>query len=461
MNLCCGGSLAISNHEVLDIYLKIIECSALKCTKACSKYVTTMQNSLKTESFQNANRILSKILELFTLSLITSKDLKEVRDAFKKEKADEVILRITRIFTKLLTYYKQFEKNSSCFSSYHTVIYDLLHIVAKIPKDIKLKPCCGDVRRHEIHSLILSIFPLTSNLIANGTYSEKDAHIVDFYVNYLLRLCSEFVNCEKIGMTYRLSYNSVYNSVLYEIFKKNSQPMILKIAMYLPKIYEVIANLYIQMPQVEKERSQNPEALFDAVLQKSQPFKENCVSHIVKCYVQLMLFSMKHNESVSKNNKLVLKYINSLRNATRVMKEKYQGATHYIKEHHKKEFEAIISMSRLQTLEIISFSRYESNSNDNNVNLVGMIRTLFASPSLDLTDFAMTCTVITYEVVKNLETEQFICLNDKLYEYSKSLNEIKIEVSLALTTNFYFIYCRERDMLDKKFNEIEGKFDVF
>lgn len=246
----------IEAQDVFNAYASLMQEGTRKIPVACSQYAASMQLSLKTESHKNANEILQVILRTFSNTSVNANGLKAIRSAYKKHKTDENVQIVTRTLLFLLKEHKNYEITSDCFLAFHSLIYDLLHVVTKITDKKGVFPCCSDIKRHEIHSLLMRIFPFAENLINDDKYKAKEAAIVDFYINYAFQLCKE-IKCEEKNAIVFVTYSQIYNRVLYAItFKKQSivNPAIKEIS----KAFKVCISLYNMLTGEYLKKSTNP-----------------------------------------------------------------------------------------------------------------------------------------------------------------------------------------------------------
>lgn len=432
-----NATIEIKNSKVFEAYIAFVKYLSSINNEAASQYASLMNNSLKTDVYRSANNLLTTILRKMTKATITTEDFKELRDMYKKLKIDTDVLSITRILVLFMRKI-ELELTSQCFISFHTLVYDLLHVVSKNKDKDGIFSCCSDIKRHEIHSLIMCVLMQAEKMVRSKIFSSKEAKVVDFYINYSHQICRE-INCTKKQSTIKSSFDLIFKFI-YALLKTDDK-FILELIKEISKTFTKCIDHF----EMLDEKCENVQNSITTLLDFTGrlPHDENQASFIANCCTQLLAFQLKYQKDVN-----FLRYLILLRNAARKMK--LQSAVQFIiNEQMETKFD--VTMEYLQAMEINAISRFVKDE-DRTIQIGSIFKNLFMNENLDMKNFAIACQSLHEGILKIIDLEKFTKLNEKL---EKANVDNDVEVNLALAMNYYSLFYLEKETLAKKFAKVK------
>lgn len=249
------GKMNIAEDEAFLAYITLLSNVCVANPTGSNQFSAAIDSSLNKVEHKKANNILQKSLSLLAKELIQNKDLMEIRELFKKSDKSANVQKVALVISKIMRVQKRFEISSSCFAGYHALVYELLHVLAKVKNEANVYACCSDVKRHEIFMLVASIFPFVKTLVRENDFTVKEAKYLDFHLAYILQICNE-LNCDGKKKSVNMAYGHVYNTFYYMHPKRNDLMMVM--AQEIDKGIKSVFKIYELLTDEDKEKSENP-----------------------------------------------------------------------------------------------------------------------------------------------------------------------------------------------------------
>ena len=249
------ASLKISFDQVFHGYVSFINFSYSTNPAATFYFSLAMSDSISSEENKAANEILHKSLTLFSKDSVDAKALNAIQKLFKNNSGNASVQKVAVTLAKIMKRFSNYEASPECFSAYHTLVYELLHILAKIKNEANVYTCCSDVKRHEIFLLISSVFPLVLKIISTGKFTNQQAKSLNFHVTYILQVCNE-MKCEWKKKARFQAFCKIYNT-LYEIHG-HKEKIVAEMAFEVDKAIKSLFNAWNFLTDEDKKEAQNP-----------------------------------------------------------------------------------------------------------------------------------------------------------------------------------------------------------
>lgn len=173
------------------------------------------------------------------------------------------------------------------------------------------------------------------------------------------------------------------------------------------------------------------------------PYENKQAPYFANCYAQLLLFKLKIKDKSAGIVSKLLKDLYPLREAARKMN--LQGAAQYIA---KNNMDKDLSLDYIAAVEMNTVARY-TNSAEEQTQISGMFNNFCMIKNLDLNHFALACQALSSIGLDRIDMVRFEELTMKL----ESLDKLDLNISLALATNYYFLFYFEKDRNSKKIVE--------
>lgn len=382
------------------------------------------------------------------------KDLKTISSNCNHQKTAIFISRL------MANRVRSFEMTESCFVSYHKFVFNLFHILKSIKNEKGIISCCDDIKRHEVHSLIASIYTFATNLANAGIFSPYMGKLVHYHASYDMQLIDEF-KCESKEREKLLSYNRQYN-LLYEFSTKKS--LMPGNYHYVTELLKGLFKLWLSV-YASGASSAEPDLIAWKIFE--YPMDEASAIYSANGLASLLLYKKAMpaigDGDASKNlTKVLLKLMFSIRQSIKMMK--FETFAEFFKSKYYQDVgfstASDVSESELNLLEIIAIFRFEGcEGNEFIAKLFEKLCETTEDPLL----ISQASLAINDEVLKLLDVERFKKTNKNLEKFAKSSKVANLEVSIALAINNYNLYFYNCEIATKMFQNCyesvaEGKF---
>lgn len=440
-----------SFEAILRIFVYLLHygsCSE-KVVKMCQNFASKLAKLVTDEDQKECSEVLLITLNACCKSNIKESTLNDLYNLYMKftdSKGTILHQRTTSIVSKLLkSRISLFELTEDCFAAFHRLCNRMFFIFKNAKNKENVVPCCTDIKRHEIHSLIASIFRLAENFVTKNIFTAKIANYFLYHVRYDITICSD-LKCQSKNKELLSIFYSIY-AIVGE-FTRNPPSLQGSLMTKIDSCVKDMRELWLKIPSELKSTSVDVDLLalkiYDLPWDKTEA--AICANGIASLITNKEMLS----DDIKMRRKYQMKFMSSLR--TKVMLLAFPSATAFFRS--GKFVDSIKpSIVEIIQLEIGALSRYSSTRTEE----MGELFTELVKETKNPLLLAQSCQNISDAVMKTMDFKKITKMN-KLLEQEAARCAFNLEISLALALNNYSIYFMKSDEIANELKEGSVKY---
>ena len=403
-----------------------------------------LTRKIRKESTNDEHKLFLEILtlcfEAASKPIIDHVVLKNLAKSYLKCKdmtGDLVLQKITVLVSKILTHNMgKIEATLEGLCAYHILIVKFFHVFKDIKNKEGVIACCSDLKRHEVFTLILSVFPLVIKLASEGKFNASVARNLLYHLRYGVQIVKE-IKCEGKNQEMLKFWNRMYN-VIYEFVGKKD--MIVENIISLHECIKILFKLWIEIPRDLKTKSVAPENLIARIYQ--EPHEESSAKICANGLLSLINVALQNgvgyiNQS-RETKRSSMRSMETLRELLKIIK--FDTVSDFMQSKHFDDpkfggDDVKICEPELLLVEICAIARYAVNEKPE---IIAKLFTKLFKSTKDPKILAEACQCICDSTLKVMDINELLCAN-KLLEAAGN-KQFDMEISLALALNNYAIY---------------------
>lgn len=447
----------VSFEGILRIFIYLLhygKCSE-EIIKMCQNFTVKLTELVSNEDQKECSEILLITFNVCCESTINKSTFNELYNPYMKFIVPRGVVlhqRTAAIVSKLLkSRISQFELTEDCFAAFHRLCIRMFRIFKSAKDKEEIVQCCADIKRHESHGLIASIFRLAQRFTTEDIFTSKIASYFLYHVRYDITICSG-LKCQSRNKELLNIYYSIY-AIVGEFTRKTSL-LQGNLMTQMDSCVKILLELWIKIPSELK--SSGFEADLLALKIYDLPWNKTEAVICANGIASLITNKKMPNDDVKMRRKYQMKFMSSLR--TKVMMLDFPSAADFFRSvkfvDSNFNVESIKpSIVEIIQLEVGTLSRYCPTKTKE----VGKLFTELLKETENPLILAQSCQSINDYVIKTMDFEKIINLN-KLLKQEAERSAFNLEISLALALNNYWIYFMKSDVIANELKEGSDKY---
>jgi hypothetical protein len=406
--------------------------------KTSIKLTESLQDILTKNDHKSCNGILNKLFVMCSEGKFDAESIKILDSKhfkiYKTKDASLLIQRITMFASKFINMHiNKMEQSVECFSAFHYLTANFYQVFRTLESKVGTYPCCQDVKRHETHNMMITLYSYATKCVKNRKFSGTFAKQLIYHAAYDSQVCSE-IKCKEGKSLLWNTYNYVFNV----IFELNTQSSL--VSANIKETHELIKLLFKiwnSFTADDRKDCSDPYVLILNVYGDAS--SKSTAKYICNGLASLLYHILSNNTFVSASKeklKVIMKCMNTLHTSSKLLG--FKSATEFLE---SKDFEGPKFSSNQPApgetiaVEISAIFRYTPSTTSV---LIGELYSKLFQESKDPLLIAKASQSVTDVTVKTMNLDEFKKINKFLDKSLSSRHDI--EISLALALNNYSIY---------------------
>lgn len=422
------------------------------------KLTKAFDNLLTNDDQRNCNSLLMKVFKMCSAGTFSEAAFRDIHsNHFKKPKATQsdwhqkIVVKIAKLLSSKLAL---FEMSPGCFEVYQHLVVGFFYTFKTIPNREDSFTCCADVKRHESHNAIRSVYSLVVSLIKEGQFNEIVAKRLIYHAKYDTQICSD-LKCESKHNELLKTYSTLY-SVLFALHSDKS--IIHKYFNQIHDLLKILFKLWNSIPDDDKAANMpKPDALTLEIYAELK--REETAKISAKGLASLLIYQIRntgdYSSATKESKRLLMSSARALREATKQLK--FNSASEFIESDQFKDGDFSSNKRGLPVAEFIliemsSAFRYCPSG----VEAIGQLFGKLCAKTKDPRLLAEACQVINESTLKYIDAKVFRKVNELLEARAKKLLDLKefdVGNSLALALNNYSTYIKMSESVISELKE--------